>query len=58
MKFNLSIENIKYVKILYANATGNPVSVKAAIKKIDEREITTCLKFEEDFVQKVCTELR
>lgn len=49
MKFNLSIENIKYVKILYANATGNPVSVKAAIKKIDEREITTCLKFEEDF---------
>ncbi len=49
MKFNLSIENIKYVKILYANAAGNPVSVKAAIKKIDEYEMTTCLKFEEDF---------
>ena len=52
MKFNLSIENIKYVKILYANAEGNPVSVKAAIKKIDEQEITTCLRYEEKFTIK------
>ena len=33
MKFNLSIDNINYLKILYANKDGNPVSVKAAIKK-------------------------
>lgn len=49
MKFNLSIENIKYVKILYANMDGNPVSVKAAIKKMDEKEIVTCLRYEEKF---------
>ena len=49
MKFNLSIDNIKYVKILYANAAGNPVSIKAAIKQIDDREIITCLKHEENF---------
>lgn len=49
MKFNLSIDNINYVKILYANAEGNPVSIKAAIKRIDEREIVTCIKYEDDF---------
>lgn len=49
MKFNLSIDNIKYVKILYANSEGNPVSVKAAIKKIDEKEIITCFKHEDAF---------
>lgn len=49
MKFNLSLENIKYVKILYANADGNPTSVRAALKRIDEREITACFKYEEDF---------
>lgn len=48
MKFNLSIDNINYVKILYANKEGNPVSVKAAIKKIGEREIIVCLKYEDD----------
>lgn len=48
MKFNLSIDNINYVKILYANKEGNPVSVKAAIKKIGEREIIVCLKHEDD----------
>jgi len=53
MKFNLSIDNIKYVKILYANAEGNPVSVKAAIKKMDEREIVACFRVENDFNIKV-----
>lgn len=49
MKFNLSIENINYVKVLYAKSSGNPVSVKGAIKKIDEREVTICLKNDEEF---------
>lgn len=49
MKFNLNIDNIKYVKILYANIEGNPVSLKTAIKKIDEKEIITCLKYEKAF---------
>ena len=48
MKFNLSIDNINYLKILYANKDGNPVSVKAAIKKIGESEIIACLKYEND----------
>lgn len=48
MKFNLSIDNIKYVKILYANSNGNPVSIKAAIKRIDDREIITCVKYDDD----------
>lgn len=49
MKFNLSIDNIKYVKILYANLVGNPVSIKAAIKRIDEKEIVICIKYEDEF---------
>jgi c-di-GMP-binding flagellar brake protein YcgR len=49
MKFNLSIDNIKYVKLLMANSEGNPISVKAAIKKMDEKEIVTCFKIENDF---------
>lgn len=49
MKFNLSIDNIQYVKLLLANSEGNPISIKAAIKKIDEREIITCFKFEDNF---------
>ena len=49
MKFNLNIEDIKYIKILYADANGNPVSAKAGLKKITEREITACLKFEDYF---------
>lgn len=48
MKFNLDIENIRYVKILYANSSGNPVSVKAAIKQVNEQEIVTCIKTKED----------
>ena len=49
MKFNLNIENIKYVKVLYAGSEGNPVSVKAAIKKIDDKEIVACIRFEDKF---------
>jgi len=52
MNFNLSIENIKYVKVLYANPEGNPISVRTALRRIDEREIIVCFKAEDgkDFV--------
>ena len=53
MRFNLNVEEIKYIKILYANKDGNPVSTKAALKKIDDREIVACLKFEDNFVVEV-----
>ena len=53
MKFNLSIENIKYIKILYANAEGNPVSIKAAIKSFDDREMVSCFKHDKELNIKV-----
>ena len=49
MKFNLNIDDIKYLKILYSNENGNPVSMKSAIKRVDDREITACVKYEDDF---------
>lgn len=49
MKFNLDIDNIKYIKILYSNSEGNPVSVKAAIKRMTNREIIACIKYSENF---------
>ena len=49
MKFNLNIDDVKYLKILYAGIDGNPVSAKAGLKKISEREITACLKFDDYF---------
>ncbi len=48
MKFDLHIEDIKYIKILYASSEGSPVTIKAALKKISEREITACIKCDEN----------
>lgn len=48
MRFNLSIDDIKYVKILYANQDGSPVLLRAAIKKINEREICACAKLDDN----------
>lgn len=48
MKFNLSLESIKYVKISYRDIDGDPCTVKAAIKKLDSREVLACAKFEDD----------
>ena len=48
MRFNLSINDIKYVKILYKDAENNPVLVKAAIKKIDEDEFVACMRVEDN----------
>ena len=49
MKFNLNIDDVKYAKVLFANNEGNPVSMKSAIKTINDTSIVTCIKFEEDF---------
>ena len=48
MKFNLDLDNINYLKIIYKNADDTTVCTKAAIKRIGEREIFACAKFEDD----------
>lgn len=47
MKFNLNLEDIKYIKILYKNYNENPCTVKAAMKSVNEREIIACAKFDD-----------
>lgn len=47
MHFNFNLEDIKYIKILYRNNEGNPSTVKAAIKTMNDREIVSCIKYEE-----------
>ena len=47
MKFNLDLNSVKYIKILYQDAVGNPATAKVALKRVDNREILTCTKFEE-----------
>lgn len=48
MKFNLNLEDIKYIKILYKDTNGSPCTIKAAIKSVNEREIIACAKFEDE----------
>lgn len=48
MLFNVHIEDIKYLKILYKDTKGNSCIAKAAIKKVNEREIVSCVKYEEN----------
>ena len=47
MKFNLDLDNINYIKIIYKNADDTTACTKAAIKRIGEREIFACAKFED-----------
>lgn len=46
MRFNLNLEDIKYIKILYKDINENPCTTKAALKKITEREILACARYE------------
>ena len=48
MKFNLNLEDIKYIKILYKNYNETPCIIKAAIKSVNECEIIACSKFDDD----------
>lgn len=47
MRFNFNLEDIKYIKLLYKDSDGSPCTVKAAIKRINEKEIMACAKFED-----------
>lgn len=47
MKFNLNLEDIKYIKILYRDRNDSPCTSKGAIKSVNEREIIACAKFED-----------
>ena len=48
MKFNLKIEDIKYLKLLYQDSDGNTYVTRAAIRRIDDNEMLVCSKFEEN----------
>lgn len=47
MKFYFRLEDIKYAKIYYQNGNGEYCNTKAAIKRIDAREVFACAKFED-----------
>ena len=47
MKFTFNLEDIKYIKILYLDNDNNPHTVKGAVKSINDREIVSCIKFQE-----------
>lgn len=46
MNFNIKLEEIKYVKILYKDYNDSPCITKAGIKKINEKSILACGKLE------------
>lgn len=48
MKFNLNLDNINYIKIVYKDKSGTVCCTKAAIKNMNEREIFACAKFEDN----------
>ena len=48
MKFNLNMEDIKYLKILYSDENNHPSSIKVAMKKVDEYRLTACIKAEDE----------
>lgn len=46
MKFNLNLDNINYVKLLWQDINGIPYCRKAAIKFMGDKEMCLCTKFE------------
>ena len=48
MRFNLKLEDVKYLKLLYKDASGNPVTSKAAIRRVNDREMLICAKYDEN----------
>ena len=49
MKFNIELEDVKYIKLLCSDNNGEAVSLKAALKSINNREFVSCIKYEDDF---------
>lgn len=50
MQFNLNLENINYIKVIYQDSDGSARYVKAALRSLNEREIFACAKFEDGLV--------
>ena len=48
MKFNLNLENINYIKIIYTDSDNVGHYAKAAIKRLGEKEIYACMKYEKE----------
>ncbi len=48
MKFNLNLENINYIKIVYNDSDGVGHYAKAVIKRLGEKEIFACMKYEKE----------
>ena len=48
MKFNLNLENINYIKIVYSDSAGVGHYAKVAIKRLGEKEIFACMKYEKE----------
>lgn len=48
MRFNLDLDEIRYIKLLYKDSEDRPCVTKAAIKHIDSHEIFACSRFEEE----------
>ena len=47
MHFNFRLEEIKYVKITYKDINNRSFTHRAALKRIDEKEIILCTKYED-----------
>lgn len=47
MKFNLSLENINYIKITYRDPEGVGHVAKAVIKQLSSVDILACMKYED-----------
>ncbi|MBR1775525.1 PilZ domain-containing protein [bacterium] len=47
MKFNLDIDSINYIKIVFTDKYGHAHYTKAAIKQMGEKEILACAKFQD-----------
>lgn len=48
MKLNINIEDIKYIKIGVQDETGSSTTIRSAIKRMDDREMVTCSKYEDN----------
>ena len=49
MNVTFKLEDIKYLKVLYHNKENSACVIKGAVKRINEREIVSCMKYEEGF---------
>lgn len=46
MKFNLDLNSVKYIKLLYMDSNSSPCTIKAALKQVSDKEMLACRKIE------------